>query len=201
MTVGPELTFVGDAIDDLATLRRVSAPHAALLKRRNGYIAFRGGLHIRGAVISPSWHSLHAAWDGDQSLHQRYPAVHETDVPFGEDCVGDQFLLRNDLVVQLMAETGEIERTDLTLDQFIATCESDPIEFLVMHPLLQLESEGISLKPGELVHAYPPFCSNEAANGVSLAAVPSAELLEFHSQLARTIGPLKDGDRIVVRVE
>jgi hypothetical protein len=75
------------------------------------------------------------------------------------------------------------------------------VEYLAIEPLLQLQAEKQCLAPGELIHAYPPFCSKESANGVSLSPVPARELLLFHSALARTIGPLRDGAQVRIVVD
>lgn len=44
---------------------------------------------------------------------------------------------------------------------------------------------------------YPPFCTRESGEGVSLAAVPATERLDFLADLARRLPP--DGPfRVVV---
>jgi hypothetical protein len=44
---------------------------------------------------------------------------------------------------------------------------------------------------GSIVHAYPPFCTLQAAQGVSLKAVPAREVIGFHAELASKMP--KDG--------
>ena len=68
------------------------------------------------------------------------------------------------------------------------------------YPLLQLETEGGTLRPGQLISAYPPFCTKEAADGVSLRAVPALELNRFHADFARQLAALPEGRRFVVKV-
>jgi hypothetical protein len=50
---------------------------------------------------------------------------------------------------------------------------------------MQFADDGGRLEPGRLLHVYPPFCTEEAANGVQLDAVPAAERLHFLTELAR----------------
>jgi hypothetical protein len=48
-----------------------------------------------------------------------------------------------------------------------------------MHPLLQYQREGGTLKPGHLLSAYPPFCTKESGNAVKLAAISTLERRRF----------------------
>lgn len=167
----------------------------------NGFVCFGGGLHVRGAVTTPVWHSLRAAWEGEHALFRSYPALRASDIPFAQDCVGDQFLLRDDQVIRLSAETGETENTDLSPSAFFERCDEDPERFLEMAPLQQLSADGGALQPGQLILAYPPFCTRQAAHGVSLRAVPSEEVLAVHAEFARAISPLQNGQKVRVVVE
>jgi hypothetical protein len=107
--MAPSVTYVGPPIDDADILARVPSDLADRLRQANGFIWFGGGLHVRGACREPAWHSLRAAWEGDAALHVLYPTVQVDDVPFAEDCVGDQFLIRGGTVWKLAAETGDVE--------------------------------------------------------------------------------------------
>ena len=70
--------------------------------------------------------------NGPFSLHNSYPAITDTDVPFAEDCVGDQFLLRNRNVIKLFSETGEVEEYGFGLATFLKNASENPVEFLGM---------------------------------------------------------------------
>jgi hypothetical protein len=52
------------------------------------------------------------------------------DVPFAQDAVGDQWLLRDGRVVRLLAETGDIENHDDDLVGFGAAADRTPIDTL-----------------------------------------------------------------------
>src|SRR3954453_4788104 len=103
-----DVTFVGPPIDDPEVLGLLPPELAGLLAGQNGFVQFRGGLHVRGACRGPAWHSLREAWLGEGSFHRHYPEVRPGDVPFAEDCLGDQFLLREGRVWRLAGETGEV---------------------------------------------------------------------------------------------
>ncbi|MEM1130411.1 MAG: SMI1/KNR4 family protein [Pseudomonadota bacterium] len=174
-------------MDDPKILERLPESLVSVLTSLNGFVQFGGGLHLRGACIEPAWHSLRRAWLGPGSINDLFPAVHQDWVPFAEDCVGDQFLLNSKDVIRLPAETGELEEMGLALGEFLRRANTDPIGFLAMEPLLQFRQDQGDLPDGHLVHAYPPFCTEEAANGVSLGAVPAWELHQFHSELAKSL--------------
>lgn len=150
-------SYEGPEIEDEASYERLPPLLMDVLMRVNGFIAYRGGFHLRGACLTPSWHALHTVWDGDLSLHRAYPGVWPTDVPFAQDALGDQFLLRDGQVLRLWAETGELEDLGRDLAAFLVGLQTDPYELLDVQPLLLFEQEGGKLRPGQLLHADPPF--------------------------------------------
>ena len=190
------VTFRGPEIDDEPLLTSLPANLQALLRSMNGFVQYHGGLHVRGACTNPAWHSLRAALEGEFALHSLYEQVRSDDIPFGQDSVGDQFLLRSGAVHRLLAETGELEFTAPGLRSFFEAVDADPVAFLRMHPLLRLHEDGGALQPGELIHAYPPFCTKEAAKGVSLRAIPANQVISFHAAMAAQLP--KDGEQFKV---
>lgn len=192
--------YRGPPIDDNETFRRLDPPHQKVLQTVNGYIAFRGGLHVRGACHEPKWHSLREAWFGRDALHRLFPQLTEDDVPFAQDALGDQYLIRAGAVIRLLGETGEIEELGIDLEQFDANFRADPVEYLSLQPLLQFEDEGGVLAPGFLLMAYPPFCTAESGDGVVLSAVPADERLRFLSEFSRQIASVEDGASVIIRV-
>src|SRR5437016_6339491 len=114
------LNYTGPAIDDPEILAKLPKGLAELLQENNGFIQYHGGLHMRGACKAPDWHSLRDAWLGEHAFHRLYPDVKPDDIPFAEDCLGDQFLLRGGEVWHLYAETGEVEALEANFKQFMA---------------------------------------------------------------------------------
>lgn len=194
------VTFTGPPLDDGDLLVRLPANLAGLLRQINGFIQFHGGLHVRGACDEPDWHSLRNAWDGADAFWRLYPEVHQADVPFAEDCMGDQFLLRDGVVHQLAAEIGEVESLGVGLREFFQAVAADPVEFLSLHPLLQHQQDGGRLEPGQLLAASPPFFTKESADGVSLAAISAGERRRFLADIAAQLRDVPDGGEIVFRV-
>ncbi len=195
-----EITFVGPPIDDAEILADLPVNLSELLQQVNGFIQFHGGLHVRGACREPAWHSLRDAWVGARAFHGLYPAIRPVDIPFAEDCMGGQFLLRDGRVVRLSAETGELEALDLGLAGFLQAVQDDPIGFLSLQPFLQIRLDGGELEQGQLLIAAPPFCTKEAAKGVRLAVISSDEARRFLAHLAAHIRDVADGESIVFRV-
>jgi hypothetical protein len=194
------ITFKGSDVSDPEILDRVPEDYRLLLNQINGFVMFDGGFHVRGAVSSPEWHSLRKVWLGDFALHKLYPALKDTDVAFAQDCLGDQFILRDDVVYRLSAETGELESLEMDLDTFLDKAQQNPVEFLSLQPLLQYMAEGGKLQLGQLLNAYPPFCMKQSAEGVSLRAVPMFEQLSFLAYLAKQIAGLSEGAEVRIEV-
>lgn len=195
-----DIGFQGLEIGDGETLSKLPEPLRNLLAQINGFVQFGGGLHIRGACLSPTWHSLREAWSGENALCKLFPAVLETDIPFGQDVMGDQFVLRENIVYRLHSETGKIESLNCDFFAFLNLSQNDPLEFLQLHPLLQFQNEGGTLQPGELLSAYPPFCTVNAQNGVSLRANSAQERIAFLASFAAQISSLPDGTAITLQI-
>ena len=181
------ITWTGPDMDDAETLARCPAPLQSVLTSVNGFIQFGGGLHLRGASLRPEWHSLRFAWDGPWAFHAHYPTVDPAWVPFAEDCVGDQFFLADEKVIRLAAETAELTDIAPSLAAFFDAIAADPVETLGLHPVLQHQKEAAPLEPGDLLLAYPPFVTKEAANGVALRAAASDEVHAFHADFAAKV--------------
>jgi len=187
------MTFTGPEVDDQPFLSLLPPELQQVLSKANGFILLHGALHVRGVCSEPEWHSLLNAWQGDMAFHKLYDAVTPNDIPFAQDCVGDQFLLRDGHVVRLLAETGEFEGVALDLRDFFAKAEADPEEFLSSAPDYPLE-------PGQLLHAYPPFCVKESESGSSLRSCPAREVILFHADFAKQIAAVPDGGKIEIDI-
>jgi hypothetical protein len=187
------VTWTGPPLDDEDLLLRLPINFTELLRQINGFIQFHGGLHVRGACQEPRWHSLRDAWDGEFAFHRLYRTVRPEDLVFGEDCLGDQFLLRDGQVWRLAAETGEVEPIARSLSDFFRAVEADPVEYLSLYPLMQFQEEGGHLEPGQLLSAFPPFCTKQSAEGVHFAAVSAAERRRFLAHLAARLSEIPEG--------
>ena len=185
--------YVGPAIDDLDILERLPTQYRDLLAPANGYVAYRGGLHVRGACLKPDWHSLRAAWEGERAVHRLWPAVSPDDLPFAQDALGDQFILRRGQVHRLAAETGELEPLGVDLGEFDAAVRADPVEYLNLAPLEAFRAAGGVLQPGQLLSVYPPYCFDSADADRSFRAIPAPDRLGFLSSLAAQLRDLPDG--------
>lgn len=194
-------TFVGEPPDDNAVLAKLPRDYAAFLQVVNGCIVYGGGLHIRGASPKPDWHSLRQAWFGESCLSQTYAEVRADDVPFAQDYLGDQFLLRSGSVLRLRAETGEVE--DLAVDwrEFLAAAAANPSDVLSLQLLRRFQGEGKSLAPGHLLSVYPPLCTKESAQVVSLKAIPARERIRYLADLAAQIRDMPNGSKVRMIVQ
>ena len=179
--------YRGPAVDDPETFAALPQDLRDVLEVANGFIRYHGGLHLRGACCAPSWHALGPAWKGPQAFHRHYRAVEPKDLPFAQDCCGDQFLLRDGAVLHLFSDSGTLESFAPNLSQFLKAAEADPEDYLDLAPLERFRQDGGSLKPGQLIHVYPPFWAKESAQGVSLRAIAVEELLGLKIDIAKQI--------------
>jgi hypothetical protein len=187
------ITYKGPEIDDLGSFNSLPVELKGLLKQANGLIAYKGALHIRGCCFEPAWHSINEVWTGKLAFWKNYPDVLDIDVPFGQDCMGDQFLIRGHKILKLNCETGEVKEIAVNLVEFFDEIEKDPITFLGMHPIVQFEAEGKTLEPGYLLSAYPPFCFNQP-DAIAITEMPVMERLAALAQLSKTVRKMREED-------
>ena len=90
---------------------------------------------------------------GHNSLRHLFTAVLESDIPFAQDCFGDQFLIRDGRVVRLWSETGQVDPMEMTFHEFFSNAENDPMTFLSNHCSGIGNREGYS--NGELAFSVP----------------------------------------------
>lgn len=138
---------------------------------------------------------------GELALHWHYPEVLATDVPFAQDSVGDQYLLRDGTVHWLYGETGDMESLRIGLSEFFEAAGANPDEYLGLEILRRFQRGGGVLQPGELLHVYPPLCTVEAQKGVSVTPVPADERLRFLGQFAEQVRGASGEGQIEMRVE
>lgn len=196
----PGLTYRGAALDDIDILDRLPTDLQQLLAQRNGFVAFRGGLHVRGACVEPRWHSLRAAMEGPESFTARFRTIKKDDVPFGQDVFGDQFVLREGKVYKLDSYADQLAPVADGLVDFFAKVQQDPIALLALGHLAQYEGSGETLRPGELLMEWPPFVVEGSDKGVSLRRIPALERLEFLADIARQLRGVADGTKVEFKV-
>jgi hypothetical protein len=194
-------SFVGPLADDNIVLAMLPRNYASFLQSVNGCVVYDGGLHIRGACSIPDWHSLRRFWIGDDSLSALYSGVNADDVPFAQDCFGNQFLLRSKSVFRLHGDTGELKDLALGWHGFLAAAAANPTEFLSLQLLERFRNEGGWLEPGQLLNIYPPLCTVESANGASLKPISAREQIRFLADFTAQIARLPDDSKIRIVLE
>ncbi|HEY8099485.1 MAG TPA: hypothetical protein VIF82_01935 [Burkholderiaceae bacterium] len=195
------ITYSGPQFEeDSSLISALPQNLVSLLKQINGFVQFHGGLHVRGVCVTPSWHSLESAMSGSIALHRLYPVLTTSDIPFAQDCVADQFILRDSIVHKLEAETGTLESLGVGLGSFFSAIHENPIEYLTMQPLLQFQNEGGSLQPGQVLQVYPPFCTVQAGAGVRLSPISAQEAIVFLADFARQIIDIPTGGKFNIKI-
>jgi hypothetical protein len=188
--------YKGPVITDRCTFDKLPNALQRRLEELNGCVILGGGLHVRGACHIPIWHSMGHLMTGSCALHTLFEAAEESDIPFAQDCLGDQFILRGGIVHRLYAEKGEGQTLRMDLTDFLEHIDADPVGFLQLQPLILFHNEGGILKPGQSLMVYPPYCFRESASGVSISAIDTLQLLLAHARLARVISGLMPGQKI-----
>jgi hypothetical protein len=136
-------------------LAKLPRDYTDFLQSINGCVVFGGGLYIWGAFERPDWHSLRRAWIGEDRLSEIYSEVSPDDVPFAQDYLGDQFLLRSKSVLRLHGETGEIEDLAVGWRGFLSAAAANPHEFLSLQLLERFRREGSAPEPGAASQCLP----------------------------------------------
>jgi hypothetical protein len=187
------VTWKGPKIDDQEILRELPEALRELLGSENGFVLHGGALHVRGACLAPDWHSLRTAWRGEEALHKLYGSMQPDDVPFAQDIFGDQFILRDEVVMRLFAESGEVEKMAEDLDEFLAAVNIDLEAYLNVQPG--------QLEPGQLLLAYPPFCFEEAGAKIEFSPLPASEVIQFHAKVAAQLKDVPEGAKIEFKID
>jgi len=195
------ITYVGTEITDKDTFDKLPLDLQVFLRAQNGLIAFNGGLQINSCSIEPDWNSIKYYWTGDSALFRAYDSLTEKDIPFGIDCVGDHFILRDNIVFRLSGETGDLENLKVDFPAFLNLANQDPDEYLMLGPLRQFENEGGKLKPGQLLSVYPLFCMDVSKDGISVTNISLLERVDFLKSIYSQIKDLEPGQAIKIRFE
>ncbi|MET4108055.1 SMI1/KNR4 family protein [Hymenobacter sp. UYP22] len=191
------ILYTGGELTDLVTFAKLPTYLQTFLREQNGVVAYFGGLHIRGCVAAPSWHSLASVWQGERALWRTYAEVQKADIPFAQDCAGNQFLLRGDAVLWLDTETGELADLEVDFKHFLFGVEKFPLDALGMEPLRAFQQAGGILQPGQLLSLYPPLCiATKGQSKPSAKAVSVTERLAWLAEFHRQIKDLPDGQQV-----
>lgn len=187
------ITWRGGESTDGTMLSNLPSELKKLVASSGGFIVHHGAIHFRGCTVEPTWNSIRDVYWGNQSLSMKYPELDVDDIPFAHDQVGDFYIWRNSEIFHLDAETGDVSKFEYSLDEFLRKIEENIEEYLNV-------SLGRKLEPGTLLHAYPPFCTDEARDGVSFKDVPADELIDFHADFARQIRKVPEGGKISIEL-
>jgi hypothetical protein len=194
-----DIIYIGEPVSDSATFKLLPFDMQAFMLQNNGLIAFGGGLHIRGCCKEPSWHSLKEAWQGPNAFWRTYRGVKQSDMPFAQDGVGNQYLLRRGEVWFLDTETGEMQSLNVNFQRFIEGVTRWPEQALDLSAVIQFMQFGARLAPGELLAVYPPVCIKTAEDQYNLTRMPTEVRLQSLANLYQQISRLKPGQQIRLR--
>lgn len=188
------ITYLGDKIDDFDLFENLPDYLKDFYSVTNGFVAFNGGLHIRGCVLSPKWHSLREYWIGDTNLKELFGSIERDDIPFAQDCFGDQYVIRDNRIWRLSAETDEIENLEISFNDFLGAVETKPLEFLNIEKI-----EPNTLGPGQIFNVVPPFCVESSE--YSFKPLQIEEQIRYLSDFSKQIKIIPDGRDIILKTK
>ena len=186
------ITYLGDKIDDFDLFENLPDYLKHFYSITNGFVAFNGGLHIRGCVKSPKWHSLREYWIDDTKLSDLFNSIDKDDIPFAQDCFGDQYVIRENIIWRISAETDEIENLEICFNDFLEVAKTNPFELLHIEKI-----EPNTLEPGQIFNVFPPFCVDSSE--YSFKPVKIEEQIKYLSDFSKQIKNIPDGRDIILR--
>lgn len=194
-----DITYIGAPVSDSATFKLLPFEMQAFMLQNNGLIAYFGGIHFRGCCQEPAWHSIKEAWQGEQAFWRIYKKVRQSDLPFAQDAVGNQFLLRHNQVWFLDTETGAMQNLNVDFSRFVEAVQRFPGEALDLRAVGTFMQAGAALAPGELLAVYPPQCIQTNGEELNLTRMPVATRLDSLANLHKQVIKLKPGQQIRLR--
>ncbi|MDA0204350.1 MAG: hypothetical protein O3A53_07665 [Acidobacteria bacterium] len=192
--------YKGPPLENPAVLQGLPGELFEVLWQVNGFIAYAGGLHVRGFLDTPEWHSFSRYHSGEMALRNLYPQLKKYDFPFGQDFLGNQFLLRDSEVFKLRADTGEVSSLHVDLSEFFEAAKKDPVSYLSLELLALFHEQNGALDPGQLIHTMPPLCLKREDKKLAMKAVPADNAIAFLAHFARQINEVPEGTEINLKL-
>jgi hypothetical protein len=184
------ISFSGPEIDDFETFNLLPQYLRDFFLKINGFIIRTGVLHIRGCVKEPKWHSLKEIWYGECKLSNLYQSIKINDIPIGQDCLGNQFFLRKNIIHLLNSEFDEVDNLKIDFRQFI-----EEMNDLTDEELDVKKMQNIILEPGQLINSDPPLAIISPI-GYSFKAIDAIEQIKNLSILSKILKKGIDTDLI-----
>ena len=177
-------------------------PHRRLLELANGAFLHGHALHLFGACAGPPWHSL-SAWNAPDGWRRGYGSDTDGLTFFAEDAFGDQFAYsgRGGEVVSFEAELGRIIPAAPTFVDWLEEMIERPRAVLPVDVMEAQEIEHKHHRPGTQLFAYPPLCTAESREDVTIGHVDAIEAMRFRGQLALQLRAMPPGSRVKIEIE
>jgi hypothetical protein len=177
-------------------------PHRRLLERMNGGYFFERSLHVFGACADPPWHSL-SAWNAPGLWRDAYGEAAQGLVCFAEDAFGDQYAYSG-MGGEVVCFEAELGRVVSVAPHFVAWLEellARPESVLPLDVMRREVETRQPLEPGGQMFAYPPLCTVESQEGVTVGQVDAVEAMRFRGSLALQLRNLPPGARVAIEIE
>lgn len=184
--LGAKLTkLLGKRLDELL----------ALLRERNGFYAFESALHVFPATTKAGLMDLEQ-WNSDELWRSTYGAMVDRCVFFAEDVFGCPFAIRDDKVLSMDPENGELEEIGDDLESFASHILAD-FEVATGQPLAhEWQTMRGPLAPGRRLFPGIPFVLDGPYEVENLRDVDAAQAMRFRGKLAVQLKNVPPGAKV-----
>ncbi|MCP4549447.1 MAG: SMI1/KNR4 family protein [bacterium] len=170
-----------------------------MLRRRNGFFAFEGALHVLPAGGQPAVMTLEE-WNSSHLWRHEYADLADGLFFFAEDAFGNQFCLREDRVCLFDAETGQAEVIGSSIKEWANQVLSN-YEFLTGFPLFhEWQVVHGRVPAGSRLVPLVPFVLGGEYSLSNLRVAGAVSGMRARGNLARQIRDLPDGAQIEFKV-
>ncbi|HEX6291761.1 MAG TPA: hypothetical protein VFZ66_21425 [Herpetosiphonaceae bacterium] len=172
-----------------------AAELAALLKQKNGLLAFESALHLFPIGPVTSGYSLEA-WNSPTLWREGYEDAAQDALFFAEDIFGEQFCIRGARIWRFNPETGDSEELAPTLEQWAQRLLEDynlETGYALAH---EWQNQYGALPLGKRLLPKIPFVAGGKYAVENLYATDAVTGMRFRADLARQIRNLPDGTQI-----
>jgi len=166
-----------------------------VLRRRNGFYAFEGALHVFPSESSQNETGL-SDWNHTDLWRSGYKGLADSGVFFAEDIFGGQFCIKDDKIYIFDPETGSLEYLAADIESWAQMVLND-YEVLTGYPLAhQWQKRNGPIAAGMRLLPKIPFVMGGEFSLDNLYVVNAIEGMRLRADIADKIKSLPNGTQV-----
>ncbi|MGN8141417.1 SMI1/KNR4 family protein [Pseudomonas sp. 22105] len=166
-----------------------------VLRRRNGFYAFEGALHVFPSESSQNETGL-SDWNHTDLWRSGYKGLADSGVFFAEDIFGGQFCIKDDKIYIFDPETGSLEYLAADIESWAQMVLND-YEVLTGYPLAhQWQKRNGPIAAGMRLLPKVPFVMGGEFSLDNLYVVNALEGMRLRADIADKIKSLPNGTQV-----